>query len=136
MENLKLLDVKIEKIVFNNNIVIPKNTGTVDIQIGSSICTNVNYDEENGLCKCMTSVDITPQNIQVDFRMFICVAGIFEYEKGANRSDIHIAACKKLFPNVQSSITSVMTLVGIPNFILEEPDVKVEDVKYETDNNK
>lgn len=136
MKDLKLLDVKIEKIIFDNNIVIPDTPGAVDIQIGSNIFTNVNYDEENGRCKCMTSVDITPQNLQVDFRMHICVAGIFDYEKGADRSEVHVAACKKLFPHVQSRVISFMTLVGIPNFILEEPDVKVEDVKFETDYNE
>lgn len=133
MKDMRLLDVRIEKIIFNNNIVIPDAPEAIDIQIGTNIFTNVNYDEENGRCKCTTSVDLTPQNVQVDFRIFICVAGVFDYEKGADRSEVHVEACKKLFPHVQSRVISFMTLVGFPNFILEEPDVKVGDVKFESD---
>ena len=135
MKNLKLLDVKIEKIEFDNDIIIPENSEVVDIQIGSNIRTTVNYDEENARCKCSISVSITPQNIQVNFRVLICVTGILDYEKGGDRSEIHIAACKKLFPHVQSRVTSFMTLIGIPNFILEEPSLNTDDIKFETDNN-
>jgi len=92
----------------------------------------VNYDDENGRCKCVTTVIIAPQNVQVDFKLEICVAGIYDYEKGSNHKEIHIAACKKLFPHVQSRVMSFMTLVGIPDFMIDEPVVSVEDVRQNT----
>lgn len=132
MQELKPLEIKIERIAFDNNIVIPNATEPVDIQIGTNISSVVNYDEENGRCKCVTTVLITPQNMQVDFKVEMCVAGIFDYEKGSDHKEVHIAACKKLFPHVQSRVMSFMSLVGIPNFMLEEPILSPDVVCQDT----
>lgn len=128
MQDLKLLDVRIEKIVFHNNIVIPDATTPVDIQIGTNISSVVNYDDKNEKCKCVTTVELTPQNMEVDFKVVVCVAGIFDFGKADNHKEIHVAACKNLFPHVQSRVTSFMMLAGFPNFIIEEPQVSVENV--------
>ena len=129
MQDLNLIEVKVENISFENNIVIPGANSPVNIEVTTNISSVVKYDDNNARCKCATSVEIAPQNNDVDFKVFVCIVGIFEYGRDDDRKEIHIAACKKLFPHVQSRVTSFMTVVGFPNFVVEEPHVNVDDVE-------
>ena len=129
MQDLKLIEVKVENISFENNIIIPDANAPVNIEVTTNISSIVKYDDSNARCKCATTVEIAPKNTDVDFKVLICVVGIFEYSRDDNRKEIHVAACKKLFPHVQSRVTSFMTVVGFPNFVVEEPLVSVDDVE-------
>lgn len=129
MDELKLLDVKIEKISYVNDIFIPDTNGPVDIQIGTKISSKVNYNLQEKKCKCTTIVELKPMNYDVDFKVEIYVAGVFDLGENTDSKLIHIEACKKLFPHVQSRTISFMALVGLPNFTIEEPKIDVQDVK-------
>lgn len=129
MQDLNLIEIRIEKITFDNNIIIPGATAPVSIETATSISSIVKYDDKNAKCKCATTVTILPKGIDVDFKVVLCVAGVFGYNNTDDKKEIHVAACKKLFPHVQSSVISFMTMVGFPNFIVEEPSVSIENVK-------
>ena len=129
MEGLKLLDVKIEKITFINDIFIPDVNGHVDIKIGTKISSKVNYNLQEKKCKCTTTVELAPINYDVNFKVEISVVGIFDLGENKDNKQIHVEACKKLFPHVQSRVASFMTMAGMPNFTIEEPQIDVEDVR-------
>lgn len=130
MPEVRLLDVKIENITYNNRIVVP-NDETLEVQIGTNISTTVSYDDQNAKCKCIMEVNVTPINTSVEFNAVIRVVGVLAYTEGANHREIHVAACKRLFPHVQSSVASFMTLVGLPNFLVGEPELSENDVNVE-----
>lgn len=128
MGKIKLLEQKIETLSYINDISLPNQEGEVEIKIGTGISSKVDYDTTNKICKCVSTVEMKPQNMQVDYKVIISVAGIFSYEDMDNQKELHIAVCEKLFPYLQAITTSFMALTGLPNFNLQEPELSEKDV--------
>ena len=78
MEGLKLLDVKIEKITFVNDIFIPDVKGQVNIEIGTKVSSKVSYNLQEKKCKCTTTVELEPINYDVNFKLEMSVVGVFD----------------------------------------------------------
>lgn len=132
MESLKIIETKIEKVDYINDIVLHGSEGSsIEIHLGTKISSTVNYNEDVKRCKCVSTVKIEPQNMDVNFSAIISVAGVFDYGDMDERKEIHVGVCKKLFPYLQTATISFMNMVGIPNFILEEPMLEVEAVQIE-----
>lgn len=129
MEGLKLLDIKIEKITFVNDIFIPDVKGQVNIEIGTKVSSKVSYNLQEKKCKCTTTVELEPINYDVNFKLEMSVVGVFDVGENKDNKQIHVEVCKKLFPHVQSRVASFMTFAGMPNFTIEEPPIDVEDVR-------
>jgi len=129
MLELKLLDFKAESIEFLNDVVVPEEIETLDVQIGTAVSSEVNYSSDNTKCKCTTTVKIFPENIDVDFKATIRLVGVFECAVIDDRKSMHVAVCNTMFPRVQSFVSSFMTVAGFPNFIVEDPCVNAEDVE-------
>lgn len=127
MGKIKLIEQKIESLSYVNDIQLPEE-GEFEIQIGTEINTKVDYDTKNQICKCVSTVEMKPQNFQVNYGVKIAVAGLFSYEETENQKEIHIAVCEKLFPYLQAITTSFMSMAGFPNFNLQEPELSEEDV--------
>ena len=68
------------------------------------------------------------QNIKVDFQVHFSMAGIFEYNTDIDRKMIHVEVYRKLFPYLQAALTSFLTVVGFPNFVLQEFDLREDDI--------
>ena len=128
MQEAKLLEVKINTINYSNNIAIPAGCSDTNIKIKTNISSTVNYDIENKKCQCITTTNFIPELDSVDFNVSISVVGIFECTDLSDRKKTHVEVCKKLFPYVQTTITSFMTLVGFPNFMVEEPQIDTEKI--------
>ena len=129
MQALNLLSVKIEKINFSNNVIVPEVNGSIDIQIETDVSSTVNYDVERKQCKCATTFKLAPKETSVDFGVEICVSGLFACGEIEDRKKTHVEVCKMLFPHVQSRVISFLTMVGIPNFVFEAPRFDIADVQ-------
>ena len=99
-----------------------------NIELLSSVSTNVNYNKEQHKCVCTQALKITPSDDQGEFCVEIELVGLFSYEEG-NKNDIHIEVANQLYPHLQKTIASVMTIIGIPDFVLPALNIKPEDVK-------
>jgi len=123
MIETKLLDYKILKLVYENNI-----TKDEDIKINTTTNSNVNYNEAEKKCICTYSVKMVADSKNDPLKVEVVIAGIFDFDVEEDKRKIHIEVSKKLFPYLQSTTSSLMALVGIPNFILPENEIKLEDV--------
>ena len=126
MKELSLIELKVEKINFVNDVQVPEESGSIDVQIDTNITAQVKINRDNTKCKCELTVELIP-NPQVNFGATIVVVGIFDCESIQDTQDIrklHIASCQKLFPHVQATTSSFMNMVGFPNFVIEEPDIE------------
>ena len=127
MKELSLVELKVERITFVNDVQVPETAGTIDVQIGTNITSIVRNNQTNTKCKCETTVELVP-NPQVNFGATIVVVGVFDCEHLQDKKRIHIEACKKLFPHVQATTSAFMNMVGFPNFVIEEPDIDMDSV--------
>lgn len=127
MNQLTLKEIKVEKISFINDVHVSPQEGSIEVQIGAKISSTVNYSSDNTRCKCTTTVDLIP-NPQVNFGATIVVLGVFEYSDGMDHKEVHVSACKKLFPHVQATTAAFMNTVGFPNFVINEPTLDVDSI--------
>lgn len=129
MNNTNLLEQKIERISYTNDVYLPdQKEGSINIEIGTKISSQVNYNEDEKRCKCIITLELSPQNLDVNYSVELSMCGIFEYDINVDQKEIHLEVYHKLFPFLQASATSFLTLTGIPNFFLQEPGLNIEDV--------
>ena len=126
MANVILEGFNVKKINYINNLKKEEQK----VEFSTTISTNVKYNKEESKCVCSQLVKITPDCADVDFCVEVEVTGLFSYEEG-ERKYIHVEVCNKLYPYLQTTTASVMTIIGIPNFILPEFTVKAEDVEVD-----
>ena len=124
MANVKLDAYRIAKLQFCNEVI---DTDKENLEINSMIKTSVNYDEDNKKCLCSYLLEMRPKETDVDFKIEVKVVGSFSYD-GDDKKAIHVEAAKKLYPFLQSSTSSLMAIIGIPNFILPDFDISEDDV--------
>ena len=127
MEQLVLSEIKVEKVSFINDVHVTEQEGSIEVRIGANISSSVSYNSDNTKCKCVTTVELVP-NPKVNFGATIVVLGVFEFDKNQDRREVHINACKKLFPHVQATTAAFMNTVGFPNFVIEEPQLSAENI--------
>lgn len=132
MKELPLVEVKVEKITFINDVQVPEAPGTIDVRIGTEITTLVKFNQTNTKCKCETTVELVPVP-KVNFGATIVVVGIFDCDGIQDRKKIHLDAFKKLFPHVQATTSGFMNMMGFPNFFIEEPEMDVNKIVEEND---
>ena len=127
MDQLVLSEIKVEKISFINDVHVTEQEGSIEVRIGANISSTVSYNSDDTKCKCVTTVELIP-NPKVNFGATIVVLGVFDFSKDMDRKEIHISACKKLFPHVQTTTAAFMNMVGFPNFVIEEPQLSIENI--------
>lgn len=127
MSQLSLIEIKVKNVSFVNDVDIPETSGSINVQIGTKITSMLNYNADCSKCRCETTVELVP-NPQVNFGAKIVVTGIFECADIQDRKELHIEACKKLFPHVQVTTSSFMNMMGFPNFVVEEPVIDVVNI--------
>ena len=127
MSQLSLIEIKVKNVSFINDVDVPEASGSINVQIGTQITSVLNYNADRSKCRCETTVELIP-NPQVNFGATIVVVGIFECADIQDRKELHIEACKKLFPHVQATTSSFMNMMGFPNFVVEEPVIDVDNI--------
>lgn len=119
-----LLNYKILKLIFDNSVI---NTNE-EFQIQTNVNSHVNYDEEYEKCVCTYTLKITTDKEDLPFNVEVVVSGVFSYDKHDDKKEIHVEVSRKLFPYLQSTTSALMAMAGIPNFVVPEKELKVEDV--------
>lgn len=127
MSQLSLIEIKVKKVSFINDVDVPEASGSINVQIETKITSVLSYNPDQSKCRCETTVELVPTP-QVNFGATIVVAGIFECTDIQDRKELHIDACKKLFPHVQATTSSFMNMMGFPNFVVEEPVIDIANV--------
>ena len=107
MSQLSLIEIKVKSVSFINDVDVPEASGTINVQIGTKITSVLNYNLDHSKCRCETTVELLP-NPQVNFGATIVIVGVYECVDIPDRKEVHIEACKKLFPHVQATTSSFM----------------------------
>jgi|GEM_PF-1897457 len=123
MAKVVLEGFNVKRIKYTNNLQKEEQK----VELSNAISTNVKYNKEESKCVCSQALKITPSCVDVDFCVEVEVTGLFSYGEG-ERKEIHVEVCNKLYPYLQTTTASLMTIIGIPNFILPEFTVNPEDV--------
>lgn len=124
MAKTTLLDYKIFKLIFDNSVIDTDE----EFQIQTNVNSHVNYDEENGKCLCTYTLKITNDREDIPFNVEVVVSGIFSYDKNDDKKEVHVDVSRRLFPYLQSTTSALMAMAGIPNFVVPENELTVEDV--------
>lgn len=96
------------------------------LQVTQRFNTRVNYLENNRIA-CIYEVSITAEE-DLPFSIDAEVTGLFSYEEGMSKTDIHVEATRLLFPYLKASVAMLTSLAGAPQFFIEEHRVRPEDI--------
>lgn len=124
MVKTNLLDYRVFKLIFDNSVLDTDE----EFQIKTNVNSHVNYDEENERCVCTYTLRITTDKEDVPFNVEVVISGVFSYDKNDDKKEIHIEVSRRLFPYLQSTTSALMAMAGIPNFVVPENELKIEDV--------
>lgn len=124
MTNINFDGYRILKLNFENEKILRDG----NYEVFSTYNTKVDYDEENNKCTCIYTLLMKTDCSDIDFNVEIKIIGFFTYAQGSDKKEVHIDVAKKLYPYLQSSVTSLMNTVGLPNFILPDFQLTVNDV--------
>ena len=124
MAKTSLLDYKIFKLIFDNSVV----DSDEELQINTTINSHVDYNDEDEKCICTYSLKISADKKEIPFNVEVVTSGIFSFDKNDDKREIHVEVSRKLFPYLQSTTSSLMAMAGIPNFVVPENELQIEDV--------
>lgn len=124
MVKTNLLDYRVFKLIFDNSVLDTDE----EFQIKTNVNSHVNYDEENERCVCTYTLRITTDKEDIPFNVEVVISGVFSYDKNDDKKEIHIEVSRRLFPYLQSTTSALMAMAGIPNFVVPENELKIEDV--------
>lgn len=119
-----LLDYEISKLIFDNSII----DNNEEFQIQTNVNSHVNYDEENEKCVCTYTLKMSPDRENVQFNVEVVISGVFSYDKHDDKKEVHVEVSRRLFPYLQSTTSALMAVAGLPNFVIPENELRVEDV--------
>jgi len=123
MANVKLESYQVLKLNYSNESNLQNK-----IEVKTSINTNVSYDREDSKCFCTYSLIVQDVKEKNEFNIEVKVKGVFTFAEAENKREVHVEAARKLYPYLQTTASSLFSTIGIPNFILPEFAMKLEDV--------
>lgn len=122
MLDLKLVRVLVEHAEMTNNVSSEK-----EIQLGIGLEFKVDLDEgrHNGIGKIKATVKPSEENGNLEeFRISVSMNGFFISPDELNNNDeLSKEVYNKLFPHLQSYISSLTALSGMPAFMIPEPPI-------------
>lgn len=123
MNNIVFEGSKILKFEFINEKVEREGS----FEIGNTLNFSVNNDEENKKCNCVCTLEMQSNDPQIEFIVNLKMVGFFSHELD-DKNQLHIQTTNEFFPYVQSTVSSLMTTFGFPNFMLPTIRFSEEDV--------
>ncbi len=130
MAKTELLNYKIFKLNYENDVLNEQQIENEELKLNTSLETNVNCNEKEGTGICTYTLKMFSENENILFNVEIVLSGLFSYDKNEDRKEIHVEIAKKVFPYLQSKTSFLMAMIGIPDFILPEPELEPNDVKF------
>ena len=102
---------------------VNKLTPGTRVQLAHKFNYHVKYAGGN-ICKCELSLDAHHKDDPTIFGVHVAIVGIFTYEEGTTKEQIHIQSYKELFPFARALVASVTVNAGIPAILF--PNVEIE----------
>lgn len=129
MAKVDLKGYKVNKIDFIN-----KMENNTQIKLGNKYAYNVSYGKNN-VCKCEFEVTVTDSDYSDKFGITAVVEGLFTYEQGTTKEEIHVLTFKEIFPYVRSLVTTITANSGIKPIIIPAINIEEQNI-YRFENQK
>ncbi|MBR3645804.1 MAG: protein-export chaperone SecB [Lachnospiraceae bacterium] len=112
----------VNELDFTNELKAP---GQLNLETRTNF--NVQYMKDANRCIATCVVDMMEKTAPNDFNFKISVRGIFEYEEGMSREEIHTATYDELFPFVRTITCNTFVNAGLPPMMIQK--VKMDPSK-------
>lgn len=120
MGEIKLNGYVVNELDLTNEL---KQPGKLNISTRASY--SVQYAKGDNKCIGTCVVDMMEESAPNDFNFKISVRGMFEYEEGMDRKEIHKMTYDELFPFVRVIVANTFTNAGLPPMMVQK--IKMQD---------
>lgn len=120
MGEIKLNGYVVNELDLTNEL---KQPGKLNISTRASY--SVQYAKGDNKCIGTCVVDMMEESAPNDFNFKISVRGMFEYEEGMDKKDIHKETYNELFPFVRILVANTFTNAGLPPMMIQK--IKMDD---------
>lgn len=125
MQGFKLTNVE-----FQNNIKANKK-----IELGFSYSYNVKYSNQN-TCVGEFTAKITDKTDPDEFKITVTGQGIFRFEQGEPKEQLHLSTYDDVFPYVRAFVSTLTANAGMPPIIIPYIDISKKEIyRVEMDKN-
>lgn len=101
--------------------------GKKGIEISNKYAYNVGYSGGN-TCKGEFVAEIYDKNNKKEFSITVKVIGIFSYNEGVSKEEIHVKTYKEIFPYVRSIVLTLTANAGIPPITIPAVDIESQSI--------
>lgn len=122
MENAILQGFKVTNVEFANNIKQNKK-----IELGFGYSYNVKYSAQN-TCIGEFTAKITNKTNPDEFKIIITGSGVFKFQQGVKKEQLHVETYNELFPYMRSFVTTLTANAGIPPIIMPFIDISKKEI--------
>ena len=95
-----------------------KQPGKLNISTRASY--NVQYAKDENRCIATCVIDMMEESAPNDFNFKISVRGMFEFDDGMDKKDIHRMTYNELFPFVRVIVANTFTNAGLPPMMIQK----------------
>ncbi len=122
MSKAALKAIKVSNIDFTNQIKENKK-----IELGFSYSYNVKYSTNNS-CIGELTVKVTDKANPDEFALNVTANGIFTFENGTPKEELHVETYNEMFPYVRAFVTTITANAGIPPIIMPFIDISKKEI--------
>lgn len=120
MGEIKLNGYVVNELDLTNEL---KQPGKLNISTRASY--NVQYAQNDNKCIGTCVIDMMEESAPNDFNFKISVRGMFEFEEGMDKKEIHKQTYNELFPFVRVIVANTFTNAGLPPMMVQK--IKMDD---------
>lgn len=129
MGEVKLNGYVVNELDLTNEL---KQAGKLNISTRASY--NVQYSTDGSRCIGTCVIDMMEESAPNDFNFKISVRGMFEYEEGMDKKEIHKKTYDELFPFVRVIVANTFTNAGLPPMMVQK--IKMDESNINVGGNK
>lgn len=122
MGKLNMDGYKVSEVSFVNHIA-----GGTKIQLENKYSFNVKYGNSNN-CEGVFKVEVIDKDNPDSFSIVVAVNGLFTFEQGMEKEEIHVSAYNIMFPYARSLVTMLTATAGIPPIIIPSVDIEGQNI--------
>ncbi|MCQ2441778.1 MAG: protein-export chaperone SecB [Oscillospiraceae bacterium] len=125
MATAQLTQQRVNEYHFTNKINQPGQ-----IKMNTTFSFNVNFVQNNSRCVAVIRQVIRDENDQINLK--VGMSGVFNCEgvvTDEDKKSIHAQCYDQMFPYIQSTVTSLMQVAGIPGFMLRKATINSDNVQ-------
>lgn len=120
MGEIKLNGYVVNELDLTNEL---KQPGKLNISTRASY--NVQYAQNENKCIGTCVIDMMEESAPNDFNFKISVRGMFDFEEGMDKKEIHKQTYNELFPFVRVIVANTFTNAGLPPMMVQK--IKMDD---------